>query len=48
MLVTMKAILDHANEHNYGVMAVNSVNMEMVRAVITAAEDLYDGKVINR
>ena len=39
MLVTMKAILDHANEHNYGVMAVNSVNMEMVRAVITAAEE---------
>lgn len=39
MLVSMKSILDHANEHTYGVMAVNSINIEMVRAVITAAEE---------
>ena len=29
MLVSMKAILDDANENNYGVMAMNSINMEM-------------------
>lgn len=31
MLVSMKAILDDAHKHNYGVMAMNSINMEMVR-----------------
>lgn len=39
MLVTMKAVLDHANSHTYGVMAVNSINMEMVRATIEAATE---------
>lgn len=40
MLVNMKHILDHANRDGYAVMAVNSVNMEMARAVIeTAAEE---------
>lgn len=37
MLVSMKAILDHANENCYGVMAMNSINIEMVRAGIEAA-----------
>ena len=37
MLVSMKAILDDANENNYGVMAMNSINMEMARAGIMAA-----------
>lgn len=39
MLVTMKDILSHANRHNYGVMAMNSINLEMVRAGIQAAEE---------
>lgn len=39
MLTTMKSIVDEANRLNYGVMAMNSVNMEMVRAGITAAEE---------
>ena len=39
MYVSMKDILTHADKHNYAVMAVNSVNMEMARAVITAAEE---------
>ena len=38
MYVSMKDILTHADKHNYAVMAVNSVNMEMARAVITAAD----------
>jgi fructose-bisphosphate aldolase class II len=39
MLVSMKAILDDANNNNYGVMAMNSINMEMARAGIMAAEE---------
>ena len=39
MLVSMKAILDDANENYYGVMAMNSINIEMVRAGIEAATE---------
>ncbi len=39
MLVSMKAILDDANKNYYGVMAMNSINMEMARAGIMAAEE---------
>lgn len=39
MLVSMKAILDDANENYYGVMAMNSINIEMVRAAIEAATE---------
>jgi fructose-bisphosphate aldolase class II len=35
----MKAILDDANKNYYGVMAMNSINMEMARAGIMAAEE---------
>ncbi|MDY2778021.1 MAG: class II fructose-bisphosphate aldolase [Collinsella sp.] len=38
MFVSMKDMLDHANEHGYAVMACNSCNMEVARAVIEAAE----------
>lgn len=47
MLVSMKYILKHANEHNYAVMAVNSVNMEMARAVISAAAEKHSPIIIN-
>lgn len=39
MLVSMKAILDDANKKYYGVMAMNSINIEMARAGIMAAEE---------
>lgn len=39
MLVSMKAILDDANKNYYGVMAMNSINIEMARAGIMAAEE---------
>lgn len=39
MLVSMKAILDDANKHYYGVMAMNSINIEMARAGIEAAAE---------
>lgn len=32
MLVSMKAILEDANTNYYGVMAMNSINIEMARA----------------
>lgn len=35
----MKAILDDANKRYYGVMAMNSINIEMARAGIMAAEE---------
>ena len=47
MYVSMKDILTHADKHNYAVMAVNSVNMEMARAVITAAEEEHSPIIIN-
>lgn len=39
MYVSMKSMLTHANENNYAVMAVNCVNMELVKAIIGAAEE---------
>lgn len=46
MYVNMKYILDAANRDNYGVMAVNSVNMEMARAVIEAAEEEHSPIIV--
>ena len=46
MFVSMKAILDDANERGYGVMAMNSINMEMVRAGIMAAEEEHSPIII--
>ena len=37
MLVSMKTILDDANKNYYGVMAMNSINIEMARGGIMAA-----------
>ncbi|MDY4041416.1 MAG: class II fructose-bisphosphate aldolase [Collinsella sp.] len=39
MLVSMKSLLDHAHENTYAVMAMNSINIEMVRAGIDAATE---------
>lgn len=46
MLVSMKAILDDANKNYYGVMAMNSINMEMARAGIMAAEEEHSPIII--
>ena len=46
MLVSMKDILQHAHKHNYAVMAVNSINMEMARAVISAAEEEHSPIIV--
>ena len=39
MLVTGKEILDHAHKNGYAVGAFNVVNMEMLQAVVEAAEE---------
>ncbi|MGB4588574.1 MAG: class II fructose-bisphosphate aldolase [Clostridiaceae bacterium] len=46
MFVTMKTILDHANENKYAVMAINCINMEMARAAIEAAEEMHSAIII--
>lgn len=46
MFVTMKSILDHANKNNYAVMAINCINMEMARAAIEAAEQVYSPIIV--
>ena len=46
MLVNMKGMLDAANRDGYAVMAVNSVNMEMARAVIEAANEEHSPIIV--
>lgn len=46
MLVNMKEMLRHAQRDGYAVMAVNSVNMEMARAVIEAAEEEHSPVIV--
>lgn len=38
MLITLRELLDHAAENQYGVPAFNVNNLEQVRAIMTAAE----------
>ena len=38
-LISMRQILDHAAEHNYGVPAFNVNNLEQVRAIMEAAHE---------
>ena len=37
-LITLRQLLDHAAEFNYGVPAFNVNNLEQIRAVMLAAE----------
>lgn len=47
MYVSMKPILEHAHIHGYAVMAMNSINMEMVRAAVNAAQAEHSAVIIN-
>ncbi|CAG9296963.1 class II fructose-bisphosphate aldolase [Celerinatantimonas diazotrophica] len=40
MYVSMKQMLSQANQHNYAIMAINCFNLETVRGVISAAQEL--------
>ena len=44
-LVSMRQLLDHAAEHNYGIPAYNVNNLEQMRAIMQAA-DVTDSPVI--
>lgn len=46
MLVSMKTILEDANRQYYGVMAMNSINIEMARGGILAAEEEHSPIII--
>lgn len=46
MYVPMKCMLDHAAKNNYAVMAANALNMEMARAVISAADETQSPLII--
>jgi fructose/tagatose bisphosphate aldolase len=39
-LVSMRELLDHAAQHNYGIPAFNVNNLEQVQAVMTAADEV--------
>lgn len=47
MYVSMKNMLDKANDENYAVMAINCFNLETARSVITAAEEEEAPIIIN-
>ena len=40
MLVTLRQLLDHAAENNYGVPAFNVNNLEAIRAIMEGAKEL--------
>ena len=39
-LITLRQLLDHAAENNYGVPAFNINNLEQIRAIVEGANDL--------
>ena len=47
MYVSMKGMLERANEGNYAVMAINCFNIETARAVIQAAQSLRAPIIVN-
>lgn len=47
MLVTMKNILENANDENYAVMAINCTNMEQAKAIVGAANEENAPVIIN-
>lgn len=47
MYVSMKGMLERANQGNYAVMAINCFNIETTRACIEAAQSLRAPIIIN-
>ncbi len=45
-LVPMRALLDHAAEHNYGLAAFNVNNMEQIQAIMEAAQETESPVII--
>ena len=47
MLVSMKDMLQKAQQEHYAVMAINCFNLETMRSVIQAAESMHSPIIIN-
>jgi len=47
MYVPMKVLLDDANKNNYAVIAANGINLEMARAIISAAAEENAPIIVN-
>ena len=45
-IISLRQLLDHAAEHNYGVPAFNANNSEQVRAVMEAADETNSPVII--
>ena len=39
-LISLRQLLDHAGEHNYGVPAFSVNNLEQMRAIMLAADEM--------
>lgn len=47
MYVSMKSMLDYANQEGFAIPAINCINMEMARGAISAAEEEQAAIIIN-
>ena len=45
-LITMRQLLDHAAENNYGVPAFNVNNLEQMRAIMLAADETQSPVIV--
>ena len=45
-LITMRQLLDHAAENNYGVPAYNVNNLEQMRAIMLAADETQSPVIV--
>lgn len=45
-LITMRQLLDHAAEYNYGVPAFNVNNLEQMRAIMLAADQTQSPVIV--
>ena len=45
-LISLRQLLDHAAENNYGVPAFNVNNLEQIRAIMEGAKDLNSPVII--
>ena len=45
-LISLRQLLDHAAEHAYGVPAFNVNNLEQVRAIMEAADEVHSPVIL--
>ena len=47
-LISLRQLLDHAAENNYGVPAFNVNNLEAIRAIMEGAKELNSPVILKR